>query len=87
MNRVHGHIKRLSTGQTLYEITGSWDDQLYIKNMQVRFDRRFLGRLCTTLTHILQEKEDKLLLDVNVLHRHELIVEPEERQEPNESRR
>ncbi|KAG2188419.1 hypothetical protein INT44_001172 [Umbelopsis vinacea] len=67
MNRVHGHIKQLSTGHTLYEITGGWDDKLYIKNTQT--------------------KEEKLLLDVNVLHRHELIVEPEERQELNESRR
>jgi hypothetical protein len=41
MNRVHGHIKRLSTGHTLYEITGGWDDKLYIKNMQVRLGRRF----------------------------------------------
>lgn len=42
MNRLHGHIKRLSTGQTLYEITGGWDDKLYIKNMQVRFGPRFV---------------------------------------------
>lgn len=55
MNRVHGHIKRLSTGHTLYEITGGWDDKLYIKNMQVRLGRGllFLGHLCSVLKYIL----------------------------------
>ncbi|KAH8554683.1 hypothetical protein BGW37DRAFT_451249 [Umbelopsis sp. PMI_123] len=42
MNIVHGHIKRLSTGKTLYEITGNWDGKLYIENMQKHEERLLL---------------------------------------------
>jgi hypothetical protein len=33
-NAVHGVIKRISTGEELYEITGKWSDKLYLKSLR-----------------------------------------------------
>jgi hypothetical protein len=35
-NAIGGFIKRESTGENLYEITGSWNAEMWIKNLQVR---------------------------------------------------
>ncbi|CAG8765379.1 13386_t:CDS:2, partial [Acaulospora morrowiae] len=33
-NSIYGKIKRESTGEALYEITGKWSDIMYIKNLE-----------------------------------------------------
>jgi molybdopterin-binding protein len=35
MNQLRGEIKELSTGNVLYEITGSWMNKLYITDKKV----------------------------------------------------
>lgn len=35
-NAVFGTIKRESTGETLFEITGNWNEEMHIKDMVVR---------------------------------------------------
>ncbi|KAF8940320.1 hypothetical protein BGZ58_006967 [Dissophora ornata] len=37
-NGISGKIKRESTGETLYEISGKWSDEIYIKKKDVLFD-------------------------------------------------
>lgn len=34
-NAIGGHIKRESTGENLYEISGSWNGEMYIKDLTV----------------------------------------------------
>lgn len=34
-NSIYGKIKRESTGESLYEITGKWSDIMYIKDLRV----------------------------------------------------
>src|SRR5690606_7692784 len=55
---IGGYIKRESTGENLYEISGKWNREMYIKNLAVRlkatglciilmFDRRESGDYCS----------------------------------------
>ncbi|KAF9987361.1 hypothetical protein BGZ65_004011 [Modicella reniformis] len=64
-NGVSGKVKRESSGDVLYEISGKWSDEIYIKK---------------------GSKKD-ILFDVKASRIHPKIVAPEDRQEPNESRR
>jgi len=45
-NAIGGFIKRASTGENLYEITGSWHADMYIKNLMVRSFRLRRRRRC-----------------------------------------
>lgn len=56
---IGGYIKRESTGENLYELSGKWNREMYIKNLAVRFqiivfyiiltfDRRESGDCCLT---------------------------------------
>lgn len=38
-NAIGGVIKNEKTGQVLYELSGLWNGEMYIKNPQVRSDR------------------------------------------------
>jgi hypothetical protein len=34
-NAIGGHVKRASTGEILYELSGLWSDEMFIKNVTV----------------------------------------------------
>lgn len=34
-NAIYGKIKRISTGEALYEIDGKWSDKIYLKSLRV----------------------------------------------------
>ncbi|KAG0242769.1 hypothetical protein B0O80DRAFT_460552 [Mortierella sp. GBAus27b] len=64
-NSISGKIKRESTGEVLYEISGKWSDEIYIK----------------------KGTQKDTLFDVKASKIHPKVVAPEDKQEPNESRR
>ncbi|KAF9436932.1 hypothetical protein BGZ76_002510 [Entomortierella beljakovae] len=66
-NAISGKIKRESTGESLYELSGKWSDEIYIRKYN--------------------KKDKDTLFDVKTSKIHPKIVEPEEKQEPIESRR
>lgn len=44
---IGGYIKRESTGEYLYELSGKWNEEMWIKNLLVSFEKRhFLWQCC-----------------------------------------
>jgi hypothetical protein len=66
-NSIYGKIKRESTGEVLYEITGKWSETIYIKDIQTG--------------------NKEALFSVHNSKIYPKIVEVEEKQEENESRK
>lgn len=42
-NSIGGYIKRESTGELLYEFSGKWNEEMYIKDLAVCFLQLALG--------------------------------------------
>jgi len=51
-NAVFGTIKRESTGETLFEITGNWNEEMHIKDMVVRTIHYYSERFVQLLTRL-----------------------------------
>ncbi|KAG0312075.1 hypothetical protein BGZ99_009734 [Dissophora globulifera] len=64
-NSIGGKIKRISTGEVLYDISGKWSDEIYITKRGIR----------------------ETLFDAKTAKIQPKTLAPEDKQEPNESRR
>lgn len=71
-NAIGGQIKRESTGEVLYEITGSWSGEMFIKDCMVCFRERFART--RKLTNVIRLEREICFLMPLMLHlRHQLL--------------
>lgn len=85
-NSVSGKVKKESTGEVLYEISGQWSSEIYIKmaKVQMQFELRNIQKL---IIIIAQASNKTLFFDVKSSSIHPKVVRNIDEQEPLESRR
>ena len=85
-NAIGGVIKRESTGEVLFELSGMWNEQMYIKNVTVSFELRYLGTTCR-VAKLFQTGQKEMFFDATKAQASSPQVRPIDEQEERESQR
>lgn len=82
-NAIGGFIKRESTDEILYELSGLWSDEMFIKDVKVSIpDPRFVA-----LAHSVQTGQKEMFFNAATAKPTSPLVRPIEEQEERESQR